>query len=58
MAKAEKPHQKPKKEHDKDQAERFKETARLLGVDETGSAFESAFHKIVPPRGGRRKDIT
>ncbi len=48
MAKAEKP--KPKKKPDKDQVERFKETARRLGVDETGLSFEQAFSKVVPER--------
>jgi hypothetical protein len=53
MAKADKP--KPKKIPDKDQAERFKETARQLGVDETGEAFEKAFERVVPPvRPGRK----
>jgi hypothetical protein len=41
---------KPKKKTDKEQAERFKETARRLGVDETGEKFERDFKKIVPPR--------
>ncbi len=50
MAKAEKPKPKPKKKPDKDQAERFKETARQLGVDESGEAFEQAFKKVVPPK--------
>lgn len=50
MAKAEKPKPKPKKKPDKDQAERFKETARQLGVDETGETFERAFNKIAPPK--------
>jgi len=48
MAKAEKP--KPKKRPDKDQAERFKNTARQIGADETGEAFERAFEKIVPAK--------
>jgi hypothetical protein len=52
MAKAEKP--KPKKKPDKDQAERFREAARQLSVDETGEAFEIAFRKIVPPRNKNR----
>jgi hypothetical protein len=47
MAKAEKPNPKPKKKTDKDQAERFIETARQIGVDETGARFERAFQKIV-----------
>jgi hypothetical protein len=48
MAKAgTKPKPKPKKT-DKKQSERFKETARKLGVDESGETFERAFRKIVP----------
>jgi hypothetical protein len=41
---------KPRKKPDKEQAERFKETARALGADETGEAFERAFTGIVPPK--------
>jgi hypothetical protein len=45
------PPTKPKKaEKEKPQAERFKETARKLGVDETGETFEQAFQELVPPR--------
>jgi hypothetical protein len=29
------------------QSERFIEAARIAGMDETGDAFEKAFHKIV-----------
>jgi hypothetical protein len=32
---------------DKEQSERFKKTARELGVDESGEDFERAFNKIV-----------
>lgn len=41
----------PKKKRelsDKEQSERFKETAREIGADESGSAFERAFKKLVP----------
>jgi hypothetical protein len=31
------------------QSERFIETARKAGMDETGEIFEAAFKKIVPP---------
>lgn len=50
MAKAEKPKAKLKpkpKFTDKAQSERFKETARKLGVEETGEAFDRAFGKVV-----------
>jgi hypothetical protein len=46
-----KPNPKPKAEKpEKPQIERFRETARQLGCDETGKAFEEAFAKIAPPR--------
>ena len=35
---------------DKNQAERFKEAARQLEVDESGEKFEEAFKKISPPK--------
>jgi hypothetical protein len=33
-----------------EQFERFVETARKLGVDESGEAFDRAFEKIARPR--------
>jgi hypothetical protein len=33
-----------------EQSERFKETARTLGADKTGAAFERAFEKLVPAK--------
>jgi hypothetical protein len=59
MVKAEKPKAQPKaKFTDKEQSERFVETARRLGVEETGEAFERAFEKIIPPknRDAHQKD--
>jgi hypothetical protein len=38
------------KTKDKRQYERFIETARNLGCDESEEAFERAFSKIVPPK--------
>jgi hypothetical protein len=35
---------------DEKQFERFVETARSLGVDESGKEFESAFKKIALPK--------
>jgi len=35
---------------DKEQSERFKETARELGVDETGRAFEKTVEKLLPSK--------
>ena len=49
MAKAAGPPKKQKakpKLTDKEQSERFKQTARELGVDESGKAFEKSFSKI------------
>lgn len=34
----------------KEQSERFKETARELDVDESRETFERAFKSIVPPK--------
>jgi uncharacterized protein YwgA len=48
MARAEKPKNKPKLT-DKAQSERFKETARKLGVNESIEDFEVKFRKIVVP---------
>jgi hypothetical protein len=47
---APKPKPKPPRKMTKaEQAERFKETARTLGADESGEAFERTLRKIVPP---------
>lgn len=55
---AQRPKAKPKsksvKNTDKDQSERFKETARMLGVDDSGKKFEKALGKIVKPRFGSK----
>jgi hypothetical protein len=40
---------------DKEQSERFKKTARELGVDESGERFESAFRKVVLQKGAATK---
>jgi hypothetical protein len=49
MAKAGTPKKKAKpKLTDKEQSERFKQTARELGVDESGEDFERALDKIMP----------
>lgn len=58
-----KPKSKGRKDTDKEQSERFIETARTLGVDESGKDFERTVKKIVPPKtssapphnGDRRK---
>jgi hypothetical protein len=52
MAKAGAPKKaKPKpKMTDKEQSERFKETARKLGADESGKEFEESLRKIVVPK--------
>lgn len=41
---------------DKAQLDRFKETARELGCDETGEAFEKAFAKAVPAKKRQPSD--
>jgi hypothetical protein len=47
-----KPKRKPKpKLSDKEQSERFIETARKLRADESVERFEEVFKKIVPPKG-------
>lgn len=40
---------------DKTQLDRFKQTARELGCDETGEAFEKAFARAVPARPRPKK---
>jgi hypothetical protein len=57
MAKAAKP-KAPTKPSKKDQYERFRKTARELGVDneKDGEAFERAFKKIIPPRPFQYED--
>jgi hypothetical protein len=60
MAKAGTPKKKPAKPKlsDKEQSERFKQTARELGVDESGEAFERAFETIVSSGGKKTTDDT
>jgi hypothetical protein len=41
----------PAAKDEKSQSERFIETARELGVDETGNTFDHTFRKLVPPIG-------
>lgn len=38
------------KEDQKAQSERFIETARAIGVDESGRKFERAITKVIPPK--------
>lgn len=45
-----KPKSKGRSATDKEQSARFIETARNIGVDETGKEFEQALKKIVPRR--------
>jgi hypothetical protein len=50
MAKADtKPKPKKLKATDKQQSERFMETARKLGTNQSMEEFERTFKKIVPP---------
>lgn len=54
MGKAgEKQKRKPKMT-DKRQSERFRETARKLGANESEEAFDRAFRKIVQPKTATR----
>jgi hypothetical protein len=56
MAKAGEPKKaKPKPQlSDKEQSERFKQTVRELGVDESGEEFERAVGKILQPKNSER----
>jgi hypothetical protein len=56
MAKAGAPKKKKAKPKltDKEQSERFKETARELGVDESGKSFEEAVTRIFPAKNQNR----
>jgi hypothetical protein len=51
---AQRPKAKPKRKSprntDKEQSERFIETARKLEADESGKRFERAFKRILPKR--------
>ena len=40
---------KPKPDNE-EQSRRFEETARALGVDESGKSFERAFKKVAPAK--------
>ncbi len=53
MAKAGTPKKKKAKPKltDKEQSERFKQTARQLGADESGERFDKAFDAILGKRG-------
>jgi hypothetical protein len=46
---------KTKAQKDKAQSERFIETARKLGVDETGKRFDLAFNEIIAPKHGAKR---
>ena len=50
MGKAGEKQKRAPKTTDKRQYERFVETARKLGCDESEEKFERAFEKIVPPK--------
>jgi hypothetical protein len=42
---------------DKRQFERFVETARKLGVDESEDAFDRAFRKIIAPKQAHKNRV-
>jgi hypothetical protein len=50
MEKAGEKQKRPEKKTDKTQHERFVETARKLGVNESIENFQVKFRKIVPPK--------
>jgi hypothetical protein len=50
MGKAGEKQKRTPKMKDKREYERFVETARKLGCDESEEAFERSFEKIVPPK--------
>jgi hypothetical protein len=52
MGKAGEKQKRTPKTKDKREYERFVETARKLGCDESEEAFEREFEKIVPPKIG------
>jgi hypothetical protein len=58
MAKAGAPKKKKAKPKlsDKEQSERFKQTARDLDVDESGRDFENAFTKIISSKARSKSD--
>jgi hypothetical protein len=45
-----KPRSDGRKSTDKQRLERFKETARMLGIDENSETFARAFAKLVSPK--------
>ncbi len=45
----------PTKADDKEQSERFIETAREYGADDSRDRFERAFKKAVPQKRGKSK---
>jgi hypothetical protein len=49
-ARSSRPKTKAKSTSDKEQSERFIETARKLEADESGKKFESTFNVIVPKK--------
>lgn len=49
------PSKKPREKDEKPQSERFIETAREIGADETLEAFEQAFVKITKSKTPLRK---
>ena len=50
MGKADAKQKRRPEKTDKKESERFKETARALGADESPENFERVFEKLVPPK--------
>ena len=49
------PARKPRPKDEKPQFERFVETVRKVGADETDEALEKALDKIVPPKRSKQR---
>ncbi len=45
------------KPDDKEQSKRFIEKAREIEADESGGAFERAFHRLFPEKKSERKEL-
>lgn len=48
------PAKKPPPQNEKSQKQRFIETARELGVDETGKKFEQALDRVLPAQSPKK----
>jgi hypothetical protein len=44
----------PRSAEDREQSERFMQTAKIIGTDESGKRFAEAFEKAVPAKPKRK----